>query len=221
MIKWTNETLTDDIVEKSVEQMMGDLIKGHYEDWVKLKTRLDLVKMVYKADYTPSYNSLGELWEIRDAIVDVMKRHSCCREGCSWCCRMAVGITSLDAELIAKHTGIQPKTVVMDVNGLFKDRDEQIKKYMNVPCPFLRNGRCSIYEARPSACRTHFNVSKFPEVCNLEEFKLRDVPNIDLSILWVAEALICYKLEATMGDIRAYFPHVVEGKVIGLTDEGQ
>ena len=81
MAKWTNETLTDDIVEESVEQMMGDLIKGHYEDWVKLKTRLDLVKMVYKIDYTPSSSSLGELWEIRDAIVDVMERHSCCREG--------------------------------------------------------------------------------------------------------------------------------------------
>jgi Fe-S-cluster containining protein len=34
------------------------------------------------------------------------------------------------------------------------------------PCPFLVAGRCSIYERRPIACRTHFSFEETPDNCD-------------------------------------------------------
>jgi len=212
--EWTTETLTTEIVETSVHQTLKELSLNP-DDWEDLKNQFSVVKgMAQHVRNVSDAEGLHVLQVFRDKIVNIVKDYSCCSKGCSWCCNMAVGITSLDADNIYKATGIEPKEVELDVGNLSETRDEQVTRYMKVPCPFLSKGECTIYESRPSACRTHFNVSKFPQVCNLEEFKDRDVPNLDMRDLWITEAMICYKLKATMGDIRLYFPHVKEGKVV-------
>lgn len=37
-----------------------------------------------------------------------------------------------------------------------------------IPCPFLKEGLCAVYEARPLACRHHFSLSD-PALCAAEE----------------------------------------------------
>jgi Fe-S-cluster containining protein len=46
------------------------------------------------------------------------------------------------------------------------------KKYRDTPyakekraCPLLKEGRCSVYEVRPTACRGHYALNQAPEVC--------------------------------------------------------
>ena len=216
-IVWTTETLTNQLVEDSVRQNINEM-SLNIDEWEDLKNQLEVVRgMCDNVSNISDAEGLHVLWVFRDKIVNILKKYSCCKVGCSWCCQMAVGITSIDADNISRSTGIRPRELdELDVRkeSLIGTRNEQVNRYMKVPCPFLSEGKCTIYEDRPSACRTHFNVSKFPQVCNLEEFEDRNVPNLDMRELWITEALICYKLKVTMGDIRLYFPHVKEGKVV-------
>lgn len=71
---------------------------------------------------------------------------------CGACCKGAPPIvTKSDAKRIAKALGIPPKTFIK--RYLVADYDGSLM--MNgVPCTFLgSDNRCSIYEARPTACR--------------------------------------------------------------------
>lgn len=212
-VVYTVDTLTDQMVEESVHRNMGKM-RENKADFLSLKVLLKQVEERYGEDYVPDKDDLGEFWEERDKVVDIVKKYSCCKEGCSWCCNMAVGVTSVDADIIYRATGIEPKKVVIDLERLMEEGESRVRKYMNVPCPFLKDSKCSVYEHRPSACRTHFNMSDYPQVCDLGGFVERDVPNVDLRDLWVAEARICFGLGVCMGDIREYFPHVKEGKVV-------
>lgn len=84
-----------------------------------------------------------------------------CRDACDHCCHQRVGVTPLEAITILAHLRCaQPRQqqeelrrrvrkAVQDAQGL--SSEERISK--NLPCPFLVNHRCSIYEVRPLACR--------------------------------------------------------------------
>lgn len=209
---WTNETLTEEMVEATVLENMEWFMSRNGKELVAL---FEEVKRLYKEAYHLPKDEikagLAMLWAVRDRVAELVGKTAVCSKGCDWCCHMAVGITSIDAEQIQKATGIVPKEINMDYEGLFKNRDAQIRMYMGVKCPFLKDNQCSVYEARPSACRTHFNLSKFKQVCNLGAFRGREVPNLDFSLIWTAEAILVYRMGATMADIRVYFPNVVEG----------
>lgn len=85
-----------------------------------------------------------------------------CKSGCNHCCKMAVTISSYEAELIGQAIGIKPRKHVR----IIVDKEELISEYMNVPCPFLKNHKCAIYENRPLPCRTHYNISSYPVLCD-------------------------------------------------------
>lgn len=92
---------------------------------------------------------------------EVFKKTDCL--ACGACCKGAPPIvTRSDAKRIGKALGIPPKTFIK--RYLVEDYDGSLM--MNgIPCTFLGDdNRCSIYEARPSACRgyphtddPHFN----------------------------------------------------------------
>lgn len=139
---------------------------------------------------------------VRDSLAAIVAPVSACGKGCSHCCKMAVAISSHDAEVIGEFIGIKPLPVEtnMDQRGL-------IDKYMGCPCPFLKKGICSIYEVRPTACRTHFNISEYPEVCDVINFPGHDVPNLNFQPLWMAEGLLALTSGGTLADIREFFPY--------------
>jgi Fe-S-cluster containining protein len=51
-----------------------------------------------------------------------------------------------------------------------------------IPCIFLSNNRCMIYEARPTSCRTHVSVDD-PEKCSVEADSKVDIAFLDLRFL--------------------------------------
>jgi hypothetical protein len=75
-----------------------------------------------------------------------------CASGCAGCCRTRIGVFPLEAEVVRREAAALPghvrealrdRLLAEDAGG---DRDT---------CPFLLQGACSIYPARPLVCRVH------------------------------------------------------------------
>lgn len=124
-----------------------------------------------------------------------------CSKGCSHCCKMAVGITDYEADLIGKHIGVKPREVRIHPAKL----KSMVQDYNGVSCPFLKKGVCSIYEVRPLACRTHYNLSAYATICDLNHKPPFTIPNLNFSTLWSAHVEINAGTY-NFGDIRHYFP---------------
>ena len=84
-----------------------------------------------------------------------------CKKGCSWCCYKQVGVSPLEVFLIAEHLknkrikisleDIKSRLTALDqiTNGL----PSEARLSAQLPCAFLVEEACSIYEVRPLACR--------------------------------------------------------------------
>lgn len=115
----------------------------------------------------------ARLYQQIDAVmVEAYQKYDVqCKKGCSACCKQTVAISVLEALSI-----LEP--IVSDnyrLDRFLKGRYEVIKKQaklclsgkitgaewfaQSIPCAFLKDDLCSIYERRPSVCRTHAVVT--------------------------------------------------------------
>lgn len=131
-----------------------------------------------------------------------------CKEGCNHCCKQAVAITLPEATIIAKYIGrsvtIPPGAMkvheTMDSPELEEYRNEMLGK----ECPFTASdGSCSVYEVRPFACRTLFNISNDTSLCDTSRGRM-EVPSLDCTPMWASHAFIMR--DQLLGDIREFFP---------------
>jgi Fe-S-cluster containining protein len=84
-----------------------------------------------------------------------------CRAGCDHCCYQSVGVTPPEALAIRDHLQkTRSATELAAVAAHVGERHARTRGLTSnerfspdYPCPFLREGRCSIYEVRPLACR--------------------------------------------------------------------
>jgi len=135
-----------------------------------------------------------------------MGRSISCQMGCAACCRMMVPLSPPEAFALRDYMEQLPadrrnriETRVADTTSLLKrqgllDRlqavadattpipDEQLdpinRAYyaLRLPCPFLENELCSIYEARPAACR-ELLVTSPAELCsNIADNPVQPLP---------------------------------------------
>lgn len=89
-----------------------------------------------------------------------------CHKGCHWCCAQTVYANPLEihvltefikkrfpkkkqAEFLEKASEKHQATSLLDAKGKLKHRQF---------CPFLKNGNCLVYDARPSACRIYLSM---------------------------------------------------------------
>ena len=119
-----------------------------------------------------------------------------CQKGCSHCCHIPVGLSQSEAEIIGDAIGRRPRAVRAGIHM----RKEYGYEY---PCPFLKEARCSIYEHRPLACRTHLNMDADDLLCELIPGTIVPVPLADSTQFMVLYALICGP--EPLGDIRDFF----------------
>jgi Fe-S-cluster containining protein len=144
-----------------------------------------------------------------------------CRMGCAACCRMLVPLSPPEALSLLEYVEQLPQErrdaierrlsaskAVLAGHGLLKQleavadaqtpiSDEQFEPLnqayyvLRHPCPFLENEMCSIYEARPAACR-ELLVTSPAELCdNLVENAVEPIPvsvriGTVLGLLWAA-----------------------------------
>jgi len=111
-----------------------------------------------------------------------------CRRGCSACCRQIVPVSVTEAiNLINVIDEMPPerKAIIMErfrdakakieaaglltpfkpgkLTNMDVQRDVALRYfYLGLPCPFLENDACSIYEDRPLSCREYLAVSPPP-----------------------------------------------------------
>lgn len=92
-----------------------------------------------------------------------------CSAGCTACCYQHIIITSTEAFHIALSLAERPgisATLAWQakaVHGL-----SHVERYeRRIPCGFLQDGLCSIYDHRPQTCRTYFSMSR--QACDRDE----------------------------------------------------
>jgi Fe-S-cluster containining protein len=106
---------------------------------------------------------------LNDSILSLAKRQNTevvCFKGCQWCCHQAVYANSYELHFLSdkiksrfspeKIAEIQ-KTTLAKLNATSQMIEEEIAKYKS-PCPLLENGACSVYDARPMACRIYLST---------------------------------------------------------------
>ncbi len=77
--------------------------------------------------------------------------------GCGKCCTGSGGyvfLTPKDLEQLANHLSISPETFRSKYTQKVDDRLALIDKPHTDECIFLENQKCTVYDARPSQCRT-------------------------------------------------------------------
>lgn len=175
-----------------------------------LETKFDpLLKKAQQVATSVAY----PVWERRERVDTIISEVakmvaplSCCSKGCGACCKMAVTITNGEAEKIGKAYKITPRKA----KPAF-DREHEVQQYMNTVCPFLKKGVCSIYEHRPTPCRTHFNISDYPAICDTVKHPGCNVPTLYVfEPLWMASSLLAFENGEYPADIREFFPNGLE-----------
>jgi hypothetical protein len=84
-----------------------------------------------------------------------------CRAGCGHCCHQVVGATAPEVLAIYEHlrTTRTPDELarvasrIVDAEEKARGLTQDERTSPELPCPFLEEERCSVYEVRPLACR--------------------------------------------------------------------
>ena len=133
-----------------------------------------------------------------------------CRAGCVSCCHVAVPITTIEASLLAKVSGRPARHLgnAVPVQAMTTEEGSarvaaQASAHIGVPCPFLHEQRCSVYEHRPNSCRTHFALDVDDLLCRLIPGAEVPVPLADSRPLQVM--ILSAQTTAALADIRDFF----------------
>jgi Fe-S-cluster containining protein len=86
-----------------------------------------------------------------------------CRAGCTWCCYFTVDVRAAEVFRIVdfvehSFTPEEKMRVYAEVrvnSAALRKLGEGERVTRNVKCPFLSDGRCTVYEARPQSCRNY------------------------------------------------------------------
>ena len=86
-----------------------------------------------------------------------------CQAGCSWCCYFSVDVRPAEVfhilDFIERHWTPQARerlhAEIQTNSAILQPLDEIERMQQNIKCPFLTEGRCGIYAARPQTCRNY------------------------------------------------------------------
>lgn len=143
---------------------------------------------------------MNRLKKAADKINSVVMPYSACKSGCSYCCHISAVITQTEADQLAAASGRK----ALKLTGR-ADMEETQKKWYKTPCPFLKAGKCSVYEDRPLVCRTLLVLSDSAHFCNT------DIPSEEshvtsLNLSQLHEGYVMAYLNEAWADIRDFFP---------------
>src|ERR1700675_1490529 len=122
--------------------------------------------------------------------------------GRPWCLGIvpAAGNYAIEAKHIEAATR-KPRV------ALPESRAHDLAEFSGQPCPFLKDSSCSIYDARPFACRKHVSFDTTNYWCQPERSHQKELPMIRFD--GAEEAFFNVTGRTThgvFGDIRDFFP---------------
>jgi Fe-S-cluster containining protein len=113
------------------------------------------------------YRSMAELLDSFLARTASEGTPAQCKKGCAWCCYQEVFAVTHEflhlRDFILQHFGKEQQEQILErarekvLLTTNLPLEEQLK--VRAACPFLENGICMVYEARPMACRIYFSYS--------------------------------------------------------------
>ena len=146
------------------------------------------------SEIPPHIRSADEVLQLASRIVDAdaaevrAQTSVSCQAGCSACCVQAVPVTASELRLLhqvmnelsdddraevertandnaaqAQAAGIQAMVVPGEPGNRERDPGARYGS-LGLPCPFLKDNRCSVYEKRPLVCR-EYQVRSDPKHC--------------------------------------------------------
>lgn len=81
-----------------------------------------------------------------------------CRLGCSKCCYVELSIFQAEAYVILEWVNFlsleEKQNFLNELRTSEQPKQKNTLGKISKPCAFLRNGKCTIYEIRPTICRT-------------------------------------------------------------------
>jgi Fe-S-cluster containining protein len=113
------------------------------------------------------YLSVDELLDAFLGRTAAEGKPAACRKGCAWCCHQAVFAVTHEflylRQFVDNHSEGSGQQRFIEMSRaksdhtMMKYQEEQLT--FRFPCPFLLEGACSVYEARPMACRIYLSSS--------------------------------------------------------------
>ncbi len=79
-------------------------------------------------------------------------------------------------------------------------------KYAGQACPLLKDGRCSVYEVRPLACRTLYSLESTPDPCDIRKHKGGKVAWFNFTDLTFRISALFAFAGTKLADLRDFFP---------------
>lgn len=113
------------------------------------------------------YSTIDELNDSITAFAERQNMKVACFKGCHWCCHQAVYANSYElhflSEFLRKNFNPEElnelaKRSVQKYAVTSKLNEHDILNYKS-PCPLLKDGACSVYSARPVACRIYLSTN--------------------------------------------------------------
>lgn len=143
---------------------------------------------------------LGKIYSLMSAVGREVAPHVACTKGCSDCCKMNVSISIIEAERLSLMSGRNLAAVSRPV----RHRSDE---FSGIPCPFLQDNACTVYEHRPFACRAHYSFDDtaywcHPDRSNAAEFSLLESGGAKQAY----QEIVMKSRLSGFADIRDFFP---------------
>lgn len=183
-------------------QEKADWLESEYG--VRFRTLMDEATELVEGQESLDRRGL-RLVEISREIASRIAPLTPCGNGCSHCCKQPVAISSWEAARIVKFTGRKSVDPVGITPGQENNAELRLR-YGGVPCPMLRNDRCTIYAVRPLACIGHHSLAGDPFMCDIAGNPGATVQGInDEEFVFIQMALF-FNAGCKLADIREFFP---------------
>ena len=133
-------------IEKDIERIRSLTLEKEDENWR------------FRVFLKSSDMSIAKMDRVVAAWYDGIRQAIDCR-ACGHCCTVMSPILSgKDMSRLARHLGVLRKALI----DKYLEPSKEDKGYIfrELPCPFLKDRQCTIYDARPDTCRSFPHLHK-------------------------------------------------------------
>lgn len=162
----------------------------------------EIEKLIKSASQeTTARRKLKKVRELIDLLNTSLSGISACQSGCSHCCHIPVLMTQTEANIISEEIQVKAEMPAYSLSTKMSE--------VGVPCTFLKDNKCSIYDSRPIACRLCHNMDEDSILCNLFPGEQINVPYFDghrYEHLWLQS--IGANAAAQIANLSDFFPNI-------------
>ncbi len=153
------------------KQELSDTDKAFFQDGQRLAEAANNNNIEAKKLWQATRQEQDAMEGLIEALSAEAQRHNVsidCRKGCNWCCYQPIFGVAHEFHYLWKFIELnmgedERKSILQRAFDNYQKRgrlsqDKLLKS--KLPCPLLKDGTCSAYQARPMACRIYLSMSE-------------------------------------------------------------